>query len=134
MIDFSVIDKDQLERSCSTRGGTKEVESHEKVVQEERERSKLLVIYTSLSDIPSSPREPAEPYTGEQTTEKDFGSPNPESVTKVTWFYMYRLRICADSFSRSVNLLISTHYVHPNTVHRLSLCWGNHQPQTFLPC
>jgi len=84
VVDLSVIDKSEHERNYSARGGIIEVESQEKAVQEERERSKLLVIYTSLSDIPSSPREPAEPYAGEQTVEKSFGTPSPESLTMVT--------------------------------------------------
>lgn len=134
MVDLSVMDKAEHERNYCARGGKIEVESQEKAVQQERERSKLLVIYTSFSDIPSSPREPAEPYTGEQTVEKDFGAPNPESVTKVTFFRIYVLSICANPASRSVNVLISTDYVHLKTVRQLPLCWGNHQLRTFLHC
>lgn len=85
MVDFNVIEKSELERNYTTRGGRIDVESEEKAVQEERERSKLLVIYTSLSDTPSSPREPAEPYSGEQASEKSFGIPNPEHFTKVRY-------------------------------------------------
>lgn len=83
MVDFSVIEKGELERNCSSRGGEVEVASPESAIQEERERSTLLVVYTSLSDIPPSPREPSEPIAGEPSVEREFGKPKPGSATKV---------------------------------------------------
>ena len=79
MVDFSVIEADELARNCSTRGGNMEVKSHERAVQEQRELTTLMVIYTSSSDIPPSPREPSNPYSGEPVEERMFGSPPEET-------------------------------------------------------
>ena len=56
-----------------------EVKSHERAVQEQRELTTLLAFYASLSDIPSSPREPSDPYTGEPMVERAFGTPQEET-------------------------------------------------------
>lgn len=81
MVDFSVVEKDELERNCETKGGKLEVNSRERAVQEQRELTTLMVIYTTSSDIPSSPREPVDPYTGEGdgVNLKSFGEPNEET-------------------------------------------------------
>lgn len=34
-----------------------------------------MVIYTTLADIPSSPREPSESFTGDSLMEESFGAP-----------------------------------------------------------
>ena len=93
-MDFSVIEKSERERNYSTRGGEIEVKSEEKTVQEDRERSKLLVIYTSLSDVPSSPREPLELFSGEPSVEQLFGNPKPESATKVSHTHDLACKCC----------------------------------------
>lgn len=59
-----------------------EVKSLERAIQEQRELSTLMVVYTSLADIPTSPREPSDPYSGEQAQELMFGT--PDEKTKVT--------------------------------------------------
>lgn len=89
VVDFGVIAKSELQQNYSIRGGQMEVSSQDRAVQEEREQSKLLVIYTSLSDIPPSPREPPEPLSDEPSVlsaEKEFGAPKADSFTKVTYF------------------------------------------------
>ncbi|KAL8831583.1 MAG: hypothetical protein Q9191_000792 [Dirinaria sp. TL-2023a] len=75
-VDFSVIEDGELERNCITRGGKVEVDSPEKGIQEQREMTKLLAVYPSLSDIPSSPREPQEFVTGELPGEETLGAPS----------------------------------------------------------
>lgn len=86
VVDFSVVEKDELERNCVTKGGKMEINSRERAVQEQRELTTLMVIYTTSSDIPSSPREPADPYSGEVVTEQLFGEPNEETrvITELT--------------------------------------------------
>ena len=79
MVDFSVVEPDELARNCSTRGGKVEVRSSERTVQEQRELTVLMAFYTSLSDVPLSPREPADPYSGEASTERMFGTPSDET-------------------------------------------------------
>lgn len=80
-MDFSLIEREERERNCSTRGGLVEVKSRERAMQEQRELSTLMVVYTSVADIPMSPREPSDPYSGEHSQELIFGS--PEEKTKV---------------------------------------------------
>ena len=86
VVDFSVIEVDELARNYETRGGNVEVKSYERAVQEQRELNTLMVIYTASSDIPTSPREPADPYSGENVEEQSFGDPN--DVTKVMPIHM----------------------------------------------
>lgn len=82
MVDFSVVEADELARNCTTRGGLVEVKSQERAVQEQRELTTLMSFYPALSDVPSSPREPIDPYSGEASVELAFGSPQDE--TKVS--------------------------------------------------
>ena len=55
------------------------MKSDERTTQEQRELSTLMVIYTTPSDIPSSPREPSEPFTGDTLMEESFGAPIDET-------------------------------------------------------
>lgn len=77
--DFSVVDEEQLARNYSNRGGRKEIESEERAAQEQRELSTLMVVYTNHSDIPFSPREPSDPFSGESVKEESFGAPSEET-------------------------------------------------------
>lgn len=61
-----------------------EIKSDERTAQEQRELSTLMVIYITSADIPSSPREPSEPFTGDTLMEESFGVPTEE--TKVCLF------------------------------------------------
>ncbi len=38
-----------------------------------------MVVYTNYSDIPPSPREPRDPFSGEQVKEESFGAPSEET-------------------------------------------------------
>lgn len=81
-VDFSVIDPGELARNYTNRGGKAEVKSDERKVQEQREMSTLMVIYTTPSDIPPSPREPSEPFTGDTLMEESFGAPNEQTKVR----------------------------------------------------
>ena len=78
-IDFSVIEREELARNIVTRGGNVELKSRERAVQEQRELTTLMVVYTTISDIPPSPREPSDPYSGESSVEQQFGMPQEET-------------------------------------------------------
>lgn len=88
-MDFGLIEREERERNCSTRGGLVEVKSQERAVHEQRELSTLMVVYTSIADVPPSPREPSDPYTGEQSQELSFGP--PDEKTKVVHLSPLRL-------------------------------------------
>ncbi|KAI0479716.1 hypothetical protein F4859DRAFT_446833 [Xylaria cf. heliscus] len=57
-IDYSALDDDRREKNYVTRGGTREINSAQKKVMEEYEDKELMTIYTTLSEIPQSPRSP----------------------------------------------------------------------------
>ncbi|KAJ2985909.1 hypothetical protein NUW58_g5284 [Xylaria curta] len=56
--DYSALDNIQREKNYVTRGGTREIDSEQKKVMEEYENRELMAIYTTLSEIPESPRSP----------------------------------------------------------------------------
>lgn len=66
--------------------------SNERTVQEQRELNTLMVIYTTPLDIPSTPREPPDLFSGEITSEKTFGKPTDE--TRVIQFPSKRQETC----------------------------------------
>jgi hypothetical protein len=73
--DFSSVDIEERKRNYSRyAGGELQPESAERTKREQYEASTLMVFYTDKSDIPPSPREPAEPYNGEEVSTKDFGA------------------------------------------------------------
>ena len=82
-IDFSVLPSEELAKNSTSRGGKAEITSPERAVQEQRELNTLMVVYSTHSDIPTSPREPSDPYSGEQVKEESFGQPY-EAYTKVS--------------------------------------------------
>ena len=75
-IDFGDIGEEDLARNYTSRGGKLEVQSAERALQEQRELTTLVAIYTSPSDIPYSPREPPELFTSEVVQEENFGAPD----------------------------------------------------------
>ena len=83
MIDFTVIDSEELARSCSTRGGKVEIKSRERAIQEQRELTTLMAFYPTTSDIPLTPREPHDPYSGDRVEELMFGTPNEETLVSL---------------------------------------------------
>ncbi|KAI8948306.1 hypothetical protein F4801DRAFT_581512 [Xylaria longipes] len=58
LFDYSVLDDVQREKNYITRGGTREINSEQKKIMEEYENRELMSIYTTLSEIPESPRSP----------------------------------------------------------------------------
>lgn len=64
-IDNADITPDDRARNYIKRGGTQEPTSPEKQAQEHREATTLMVFYTSLADIPPSPKEPPPPSDDE---------------------------------------------------------------------
>lgn len=81
MVDLSVVPPEELDRNYTSRGGRQIPDSEEKAIQEQREMTTLMVIYTSSSDIPPSPREPIEQDSDDFSPEQSFGP--PEAETKV---------------------------------------------------
>ncbi|KAI0406442.1 hypothetical protein F4802DRAFT_596135 [Xylaria palmicola] len=67
--DYSVLDSRQKEKNYVTRGGTREIHSEQKKIMEEYENRELMSIYTTLSDIPDTPRSPP------KSTSEPFGQP-----------------------------------------------------------
>lgn len=57
-IDFSCLDKEVLDRNLVTRGGFKHFSTPEQHTQDRREELELMVVYTDIKDIPTSPKEP----------------------------------------------------------------------------
>lgn len=80
--DFSEIEDAERERNYITRGGHLEPDSPESKVQEQRESSMLMVVYTSISDIPSSPKEPTVEDSQMRVEESKFGEPLPSTKTR----------------------------------------------------
>lgn len=76
-IDFSTVDQDERDRLYAPYGGGKlQPDSSERAIREQYERDNLIVIYSSSSDIPPNPREPADPSNGDQGGQlKEFGVP-----------------------------------------------------------
>ncbi|KAL8725558.1 MAG: hypothetical protein Q9166_007281 [cf. Caloplaca sp. 2 TL-2023] len=86
-VDFSEIPPEEHERNFSARGGKKQALSEEKAVQEQREMTTLMVIYTSKSDIPPSPREPVEQDPEDFNPEQSFGAPTDETKARESRYY-----------------------------------------------
>lgn len=87
VVDFSVIEVDELTRNCATRGGKVDVKSEECVIQEQRELTTLMVIYTSPGDIPATPREPVEQESDDYSPEQTFGSPSEDTRAREKQYF-----------------------------------------------
>lgn len=57
--NFSVLDIGRRETNYVTRGGTREIMSEQKKIMHEYENRELMTIYTTLSEIPDTPRSPS---------------------------------------------------------------------------
>lgn len=76
VIDFDVIDLEERKRNYKPfGGGFLEPMSQESEAQKKREANTLMVFYHDSSDIPPSPREPADPYGGKPAQTTPFGTP-----------------------------------------------------------
>ena len=67
-------------RNYIKRGGTQEPTSPEKKAQEHREATTLMVFYTSLADVPPSPKEPAPPSEDEIVLDEQAFGELPDHV------------------------------------------------------
>ncbi|KXL46086.1 hypothetical protein M433DRAFT_228237 [Acidomyces richmondensis BFW] len=80
-IDFSVVDPEERQKVYSKFGGPLEPESSERVIRARHEANTLMVFYGDENAIPPNPREPSDPYNGDQSIgSKDFGRPEQ------TWY------------------------------------------------
>ncbi|KAI9763675.1 MAG: hypothetical protein M1840_009148 [Geoglossum simile] len=68
-------DRSLQEENYVSRGGIKEPESLEKGVQEQRETTTLMVVYSDPSDAPRTPREGPDLFSGEKAEQIPFGGP-----------------------------------------------------------
>ncbi|KAI0521867.1 hypothetical protein F5B22DRAFT_643452 [Xylaria bambusicola] len=69
--DMSHLDASQKEKNYVTRCGTREINSEQKKVMEDYENRELMSIYTTLSEIPDTPRSPS------RTTSEPTYQPRP---------------------------------------------------------
>lgn len=67
-------------RNYIKRGGTQEPTSPEKKAQEHREATTLMVFYTSLADVPPSPKEPVPPSEDEVVPDEQIFGELPDHV------------------------------------------------------
>ncbi|KAG5287240.1 C-x8-C-x5-C-x3-H zinc finger protein [Histoplasma ohiense] len=87
-IDFSELDSEERQRNFIKRGGIQKPESAEKLAQEQRESKTLSVFYTSLADIPSSPKEPPAPDADESyDPEVPFGEPGDQTKARSAKYF-----------------------------------------------
>ena len=86
VVDFSDIDPKERDLNCEIRGGLKATESPHHIEQEEREKTTLMVVYTSEADIPPTPREPSGEHDGEANNEISFGEPHQRIRERETDF------------------------------------------------
>ncbi|KAL8686751.1 MAG: hypothetical protein Q9218_006892 [Villophora microphyllina] len=74
VVDFSTLPTADINANFARRGGKNQPESVQKTIQEQRELNSLMMIYTSMSDIPPSPREPPEQESEDFAPEQSFGA------------------------------------------------------------
>ncbi|MCJ1475153.1 hypothetical protein MMC13_003813 [Lambiella insularis] len=127
LVDFSVVEADELARNCTTRGGQVEVKSQERAVQEQRELTTLMSYYPTFSDVPSSPREPIDPYSGEKSVERAFGTPHDETKRRERQYYAAQLQQ-----ARQPNPVPATTPQAPDISVLLQIL-NNHQPAPAPP-
>ncbi|KAL8713761.1 MAG: hypothetical protein Q9220_002287 [cf. Caloplaca sp. 1 TL-2023] len=87
LVDLHDVPVDEVERNYTSRAGKMKAESEEKAIQEQREMSTLLVVYTSPADIPPSPREPLEQDPDDFSPEQSFGAPADETKSRESRYY-----------------------------------------------
>ncbi|KAK6433745.1 hypothetical protein LTR95_010075 [Oleoguttula sp. CCFEE 5521] len=83
-IDFSPVDPEERNRLYAPYGGGPlKADSPETVTRKQYEANTLMVFYSDASEIPPNPREPADPYNGEQLgNAKQFGGPPEKYITR----------------------------------------------------
>jgi len=76
LIDFSVVNQDELQRNYAPYGGgIQKPDSPESETQMLREANTLMAIYSSSADIPPTPKEAPAESTTVSTAAKNFGTP-----------------------------------------------------------
>lgn len=75
-VDFSVMDRKAVEQNFVTKGGLVSFTSSVQEEQSKREAVELMAVYTDPKDVPSTPKEPRDPYAGEHRDELPFGFPD----------------------------------------------------------
>ena len=73
LIDFAALPGPAQSDNFNKFGGKRVALSPEQKAQEQRELTTLIAVYSLASDIPYSPREPMDPYSGPIQEEKSFG-------------------------------------------------------------
>lgn len=83
-VDFATVPQDDQDRQYAPYGGgKKQPESPESAIREQYERDNLIVIYSDASEIPPNPREPSDPYNGQEFGHcKEFGSPPEQFMAR----------------------------------------------------
>ena len=87
--NFSHLDASRRERNYVTRGGTREIHSEQKKVMEEYENRELMSIYTTVSEIPATPRSPSR-STSETIYQPRLVPGLPESAKTQEIYQRYR--------------------------------------------
>ncbi|KAI9805679.1 MAG: hypothetical protein M1833_005172 [Piccolia ochrophora] len=84
LLDLSDIPQEERQKNYSKYGGFVEIESPDRKEQEQRESNTLMVIYTDVSDIPPSPKEP--PYEHVQADQQllPYGNAAPQGSQPTT--------------------------------------------------
>jgi hypothetical protein len=80
--DFSDVDREERDKNYSKyAGGKNEPESPERAAREQYEKDNLIVFYADASEIPPNPREPSDPYNGQQRgSATEFGKPDQKWI------------------------------------------------------
>lgn len=83
-VDFSPVGQEDRDRQYAPYGGGKlQPDSPERAIREQYERDNIIVIYSESSEIPPNPREPEDPYNGEEAGPcKEFGTPPSEFAAR----------------------------------------------------
>jgi hypothetical protein len=76
LVDFSNVPEDERSRNYERFGGYQKVDSAERTVQDNHEANTLMVHYLAKSDIPPTPREPADPFSGSHVETIQIGYPD----------------------------------------------------------
>lgn len=117
---------DDRARNYVKRGGTQEPTSPEKKVQEHRESTTLMVFYTSLADVPPSPKEPPPPSEDEIIPDEQAFGELPDHIKVSNSFHVtYQTVVDRESFYRldknaTTPLSIRNQRLLPTRTHHLA--------------
>ncbi|KAI5359543.1 putative Zinc finger, CCCH-type [Septoria linicola] len=91
-VDFSVVDKEERDRNYTPYGGGRlQPHSDERARRDQHENNTLMVFYTNPNEIPSTPKEPENPYNGDQNgTVKTFGALDEKWIARAREVAMRR--------------------------------------------